>query len=559
MASSQDNLLTMLPEIKEVVLNDTFHNKDCNAFATIIFEQIKEYNARAYSELREQLFSGEDKLNQILSDQFNIYENILNDNLIINHDILGYIHDFPFPIEEPPQDKFTPMVLKAELNEVGREPLQSDEKYSSVLSNDIRIVAFVVCIIFIFISDRLFKPPISGIIITVELLFLAASLLFPKKIWSVIKGVFPTGKRAWKVDHENWSKAKRKYEQELKELKTKLSEIETKNILEGKRIDRINAERLAHYYNQKDMFRSMLDSAYEYLKIGLQTADEKAINDYFHLAILTLKLPYSFPREVRLKFVPDRKALLIFFRLPSEENILSVKEFRFIKSKQCLMPILLKQKEQDTLYEKVLCQIALSVLSHLFACDKGSYVETIYFQGWLRYLDKSVGNIAEPTVMTLQVSKELALSINFNNVDPVECFNKRLKGVCATKVKMIVPVQPIIILDKNDPRFVNGYDVISTVNAETNIATMEWQDFENLVRDLFEKKYCSGDQEVKITRSSRDKGVDAVLFDPDPIRGGKIIIQAKRYINTVPVSAVRDLYGTVMSEGANRGDLPPIL
>ncbi len=61
--------------------------------------------------------------------------------------------------------------------------------------------------------------------------------------------------------------------------------------------------------------------------------------------------------------------------------------------------------------------------------------------------------------------------------------------------------------------------------------------------------------EVKVTRSSRDAGVDAVAFDPDPIRGGKFVIQAKRYTNVVPVSAVRDLYGTMINEGASKGIL----
>ena len=49
--------------------------------------------------------------------------------------------------------------------------------------------------------------------------------------------------------------------------------------------------------------------------------------------------------------------------------------------------------------------------------------------------------------------------------------------------------------------------------------------------------------------------MDAIAFDPDPIRGGKYVIQAKRYTRTVDVSAVRDLYGTVMHEGADRGIL----
>jgi restriction system protein len=81
------------------------------------------------------------------------------------------------------------------------------------------------------------------------------------------------------------------------------------------------------------------------------------------------------------------------------------------------------------------------------------------------------------------------------------------------------------------------------------MAAMDWEDFEHLVRELFEKEFAISGGEVKVTQASRDGGVDAIAFDPDPIRGGKIVIQAKRYTNTVGVAAVRDLYGTVVNEG----------
>jgi hypothetical protein len=60
---------------------------------------------------------------------------------------------------------------------------------------------------------------------------------------------------------------------------------------------------------------------------------------------------------------------------------------------------------------------------------------------------------------------------------------------------------------------------------------------------------------VRITQASRDRGVDAIVFDPDPLRGGTTVIQAKRYVNTVDLSAVRELFGTVQAEGANKGIL----
>jgi Restriction endonuclease len=48
---------------------------------------------------------------------------------------------------------------------------------------------------------------------------------------------------------------------------------------------------------------------------------------------------------------------------------------------------------------------------------------------------------------------------------------------------------------------------------------------------------------AKVFRLSRDHGVDAVMYDPDPLRGGKYVLQAKRYTRPVDVAAVRDLYG----------------
>lgn len=110
-------------------------------------------------------------------------------------------------------------------------------------------------------------------------------------------------------------------------------------------------------------------------------------------------------------------------------------------------------------------------------------------------------------------------------------------------------------MDTNDDRIVANKDVASQLGDQTNIAAMPWEDFEHLVRQLFEWMFTKDGVDIKVTRASRDRGVDAIMFDPDPIRGGKYVLQAKRYTRTVDVAAVRDLYGTVMNEGANRGIL----
>ena len=134
------------------------------------------------------------------------------------------------------------------------------------------------------------------------------------------------------------------------------------------------------------------------------------------------------------------------------------------------------------------------------------------------------------------------------------CF-KSLKGIGSSKLSGISPIQPIIQFNKDDKRLIDHYNVIDNIDNSTNLAAMDWEDFENLIREVFEREFQSTGGEVRVTQASRDGGVDAIAFDPDPIRGGKIVIQAKRYTNTVGVSAVRDLYGTVSHEGATKGIL----
>lgn len=54
---------------------------------------------------------------------------------------------------------------------------------------------------------------------------------------------------------------------------------------------------------------------------------------------------------------------------------------------------------------------------------------------------------------------------------------------------------------------------------------------------------------------SADGGIDVIAYSDHPIYGGKYVVQCKDWENPVGVSVVRDLYGVVMSENANKGIL----
>jgi restriction system protein len=85
----------------------------------------------------------------------------------------------------------------------------------------------------------------------------------------------------------------------------------------------------------------------------------------------------------------------------------------------------------------------------------------------------------------------------------------------------------------------------------SDLLALDPVDFEDLVAVLFKAM----GMEVMTTERSGDGGVDVRAMDPDPIRGGKLVIQVKRYRTTIPPAPVRDLYGTMLHEGATKGIL----
>jgi restriction system protein len=198
--------------------------------------------------------------------------------------------------------------------------------------------------------------------------------------------------------------------------------------------------------------------------------------------------------------------------------------------------------------------IMLRVASEIFRNAESSIVQLLALNGWVSFHHPHTGLETKAYTAALVVERAQIISLNLNRIDSLAAF-QALKGKSAGKLIEIIPIEPALNLKRTDSRFVEAKDILDSLRTTTNLAAMDWQDFEHLIRELFEKEFADRGAEVKITQTSRDRGVDAVVFNPDPIHDGKYIIQAKRYTNTVDVSAVRDLCAVVRKEGASRGIL----
>ncbi len=287
----------------------------------------------------------------------------------------------------------------------------------------------------------------------------------------------------------------------------------------------------------------------QYLK-----ADNSAIEDYCDMVMSNSTYPDYFPQEFDIEYSGPNKTLIVEYDLPDVSDIPTLKEVKYLKSKDEYKETHITEPVKKKMYDKLLYDITLRSIHELFEADIINGIDSIVFNGWVKSINRATGKTEEACILSIQTLKQEFLEINLNQVDSKACF-KSLKGIGSSTLYSLTPIAPILKINRDDSRFVSAINIADSIEETTNLAAMDWQDFEHLIRELFEKEFNINGGEVKITRASRDGGVDAVAFDPDPIRGGKIVIQAKRYTNIVGVSAVRDLYGTVLNEGATKGIL----
>lgn len=316
-------------------------------------------------------------------------------------------------------------------------------------------------------------------------------------------------------------------------------------------------EKVIQWNNQNTEFidnQNKYNESIEDLRLRYLSFDVTAIEGYCKMVIGMSSLPDFFKKKCEVEYNPNNKILIIDYLLPDIEKLPNLKEVKYLSSKNEIKEVLYNDAFVEKLFDSTIYKLTLRVLHEEFEADVIDAIEAISFNGWVSYLDKATGNRENACIVSIQVKKESFVSINLSNVDPKTCF-KSLKGIGSSKLAGITPIRPILTMNRNDKRFVASHDVTKTFDDSTNLAAIPWEEFEHLIREIFEKEFSTNGGEVKVTQASRDGGVDAIAYDPDPIRGGKIVIQAKRYTNTVGVSAVRDLYGTVMNEGAIKGIL----
>ncbi len=362
-----------------------------------------------------------------------------------------------------------------------------------------------------------------------------ANVRKPSKIASLMPGMKGRHKRAveeaenrYAADLDAWQKAETK-------------RTDTVRSLRSKHDDELNAFKLkvSQRDAEVDTFRDLYFSA-----------DPDAVIAYNTMVLERSAYPENFPRAFSIGYSATSKQLVIEFELPTADVVPHSSEFRFIKARDTIEAKPRKATETKALYQDLVASIALRTLHEVFEADQAQSIDTCCFNGFVHTVDPATGRDVQPHLISVRTTKPVFSEINLSRVDKTTCL-RNLGAAVSRHAAEAQPVKPIVEFNMMDARFIDQTDLVSGLGSAPNLMDLTPGEFEILVANLFGQMGL----ESKLTRSSRDGGVDCIAYDKRPILGGKVVIQAKRYRHTVGVSAVRDLYGTMMNEGANKGIL----
>lgn len=317
-------------------------------------------------------------------------------------------------------------------------------------------------------------------------------------------------------------------------------------------------EAITQWNKEKNSFDENQKKQNEFIEEFLAKVSKKekeAVEDYVSIILNRINIPVDYESEYDVEYVEENKSLTVDAVFPTVDKYPKLKSVTFIKTRQEFKESFYTDAQVKKKYDEMVYNMVLAYLNYLFKInDYFDIIESITLNGIVNTVDKTTGHDISVCILSVRINKEDFSVLNLSAIDSKAWFRSS-KGIAAAAISNITPVKPIQLINKEDKRFVEGYNVVDSLNEGDNLAAIEWMDFENLIREVFSEEFSGDGSEVKVTQASRDGGVDAIAFDADPIRGGKIVIQAKRYTNVVGVSAVRDLYGTLINEGAMKGIL----
>lgn len=281
---------------------------------------------------------------------------------------------------------------------------------------------------------------------------------------------------------------------------------------------------------------------------ALRARDQAAVTRHLGMVLEAVPMPTYFPAKAEATYSPHGEQAVLQFELPGPDVIPASRAVQYVQSRDEHRELPRPARESGELYRLVISQIALLCLHDIFAAD--STLESVAFNGHVWATNPATGQREYPCLISLKVDRGSFAELVLEDVRPDVCM-RHLRALVSVHPYDLEPIKPIVDFDLSKYRFIEGLDAVSTLDSRPDLMDLTPDDFEHLVRQVFEATGLQG----WTTAHSKDDGVDAVMVNKTPGGAMLCIVQAKRYSKVVGVSHIRELAGAMEEKRAGHGIL----
>jgi restriction system protein len=269
--------------------------------------------------------------------------------------------------------------------------------------------------------------------------------------------------------------------------------------------------------------------------IGITTSYKKEI-------LNNSKYPFKFNKNINIGYCKETKKILIDYLLPKKDIVKNIHSYKYMPKLDEIREVPRKNKDINNIYNEVIYSIALRSIDEVLKSDKYNNIDSIVFNGYIEDVDLSTGQDIKPYIISSMIDKYDFRKIELKRVDKLKCLKEamqsRININSNLELKSIIPIC--------------SYDYLnnSIIRSESiNLLEVDPYELESLVTILFRNMGYT----VEETKKSHDGGIDCLLNHNDPILGGKVIGQVKRYKNNIDIPKLREFESVLRNSDAMKG------
>lgn len=198
------------------------------------------------------------------------------------------------------------------------------------------------------------------------------------------------------------------------------AEVGRRHQLEQKRLQKL-AEEEAKYQEecrQRDADAEARNKQLTQFINDLAFDVETAIQDYVGVVLANSVYPDAFPVSYDHSFDLQSRELTLTVTVPGPGAVPAVKEYRYVKAKDEIVPTALPVKDQKQRYASAIWQVALRTLHEIFEADRAAKIRSIALTVGTSHLSPATGLPEEVPLVVVAADRAIFANFDLAKVQP---------------------------------------------------------------------------------------------------------------------------------------------